>query len=213
MSQLAGSQTELYKLGYDIASGVILIRVDYERVNHVELVVVATSSQVFWHRHLKSQQRARLNAARQPEPCAQPGHVRSFSDFLPVTIKDYSQGKVHRYLWYLAHLGSSILSRSLLYSAGWQPVALRGFTRISIPLTLPLWDRAPALYSAGWGPLARRALERISIPVNLRLWDRAIGPGGLTGFIHLSLTSTRESSKGFLDPSECRAQLPVHYAI
>jgi hypothetical protein len=132
----------------------------------------------------------------------------------------------------------------LLYSAGWQPVALRGFPRISIPLTLPLWDRATALYSAGWGPLAQRALERISIPVNLRLWDRAtrlysadrrplglralarisipaklrlwdgaIGPGGLTGFIHLSLTSTRENSKGFLDPSECRAQLPVHYAI
>ena len=63
--QLAGTQftNTSALLGNDIASGVILIRVDYESVNHVEIVAVATSSQVFWHRHFKSQQRARLNSA------------------------------------------------------------------------------------------------------------------------------------------------------
>jgi hypothetical protein len=100
-----------------------------------------------------------------------------------------------------------------LYSTGWRPLAQRGLARISIPVNLRLWDRATGLYSAGCRPLALRALTRISIPAKLRLWDRAIGPGGLTGFIHLSSASTREGSKGFLDPSECRAQLPVHYAI
>ena len=134
------------------------MRVDYESVNHEEPVVVATSSQVFWHRHFKSQQRARLNAARQPEPCAQPGHVRSLSDFLPVTIKDYSQRKVHARLLNLAHLLSPTLSRSLLYSAGWRPLDLRALARFSIPVNFRLRDRATGLYSAGWRQLALRAL-------------------------------------------------------
>ena len=137
-----------------------MIRVDYESVNHEELFAVATSSQVFWHRHFKSQQRAWFNTARQPEPCAQPSHIRSFSDFLPVTIKDYSQGKVHRYLLFLANLRSPILSRTLVCSAGWRPLALRGFTRISIPVTLRLWEGAIGLCSAGWRPLADRSEHR-----------------------------------------------------
>ena len=100
-----------------------------------------------------------------------------------------------------------------LCSAGWRSLALRGLARIGIPLTLRLWERDIGLHSAGWRPLALRAFARISIPAKLRLWDRAIGPGRFLGFIHLSSASTRENSKGFLDPSKCRAQLPVHYAI
>ena len=92
-------------------------------------------------------------------------------------------------------------------------LAQGALARIGIPVNLRLWVRSVGLYSAGWRPLALRALARISIPAKLRLWDRVIGPGRLCGFIHLSSVSTRENSKGFLDPSECGAQLPVHYAI